>query len=66
MMRVTKKVLTPENIRKELTILEGRYGMSSQEFYEKSNRGELGDRRDFIRWASLYDMAPVSNTVVTR
>lgn len=55
-MGVTKKVMTAEAIRAELADMEARYGMSSDEFYLKFNRGELGDDEDFFVWASLYDM----------
>jgi len=28
--------------------------MSSAEFYEKYQRGEMGDEMDFVRWAGRY------------
>jgi hypothetical protein len=39
----------------ELYELEQRYGMSSAEFYEKYQRGELGDDEDIMHWATVYE-----------
>ncbi len=33
---------------------EQRYGMSSPDFYERYQRGEMGDEREIMRWAMLY------------
>jgi hypothetical protein len=33
---------------------EQRYGMSSSDFYERYQRGEMGDEREIMRWAILY------------
>ena len=40
---------------RELYELEQRYGMSSAEFYEKYQKGELGDDGDIMHWAIVYD-----------
>ncbi len=48
--------LTLEDIEQELRVLEERYGMSSQDFYVRYNRGELDDREDFVWWAGLIAM----------
>ncbi|MDO8615385.1 MAG: hypothetical protein Q7T33_06565 [Dehalococcoidia bacterium] len=56
-MGVTKRVMTPAAIRSELAALEAKYGMTSDEFYPRFNRGELGDDREYLKWASLYDWA---------
>ncbi len=34
---------------------EKRYNMSSEEFYEKFNAGELGDDREYMRWYAYKD-----------
>ncbi|MFQ6015302.1 MAG: hypothetical protein ACE5NP_07655 [Anaerolineae bacterium] len=39
----------------ELYELEQRYGMSSAEFYDKYQKGKLGDDEDVMHWAILYD-----------
>ncbi|MGQ9627847.1 MAG: hypothetical protein ACUVV0_13195 [Anaerolineae bacterium] len=41
---------------RELTLLERQYGMTSQDFYEKFQRGELGDESDFFHWATRYEI----------
>ena len=35
--------------------LEKKYKMNSQEFYDKFNRGELGDNMEYVRWAGEYE-----------
>lgn len=47
--------LTAEDIEAELRKFEERYGLSSAEFYDKYNRGEMGDSEDVIEWAGLYE-----------
>ncbi|MGQ9627009.1 MAG: hypothetical protein ACUVV0_08930 [Anaerolineae bacterium] len=39
---------------RELLEYEKKYGMTSQEFYEKYKRGEMGDEADIISWAITY------------
>jgi hypothetical protein len=33
---------------------EQRYEMSSSDFYERYQRGEMGDEREIMHWAMLY------------
>lgn len=40
----------------QVEIFENMYGMSSETFYERYARGELGDKMDFVEWASTIDM----------
>jgi hypothetical protein len=40
----------------DLSHFEREYGMLSAEFYEKFERGELGDAADFFEWAGLIDI----------
>jgi len=35
--------------------LEKRHGMNTQEFYDRFNRGELGDDVEYIRWAGEFE-----------
>ncbi|OHD07469.1 MAG: hypothetical protein A2086_02880 [Spirochaetes bacterium GWD1_27_9] len=44
------------NIKNDLISFEKKYNMSSEEFYNKTNNGELDDRKDFIIWAGIYEM----------
>jgi hypothetical protein len=40
----------------ELHDLELKYGMTSAVFFEKYQRGEMGDAMPFIHWAGRYQM----------
>jgi len=40
-------------IREEVEGFEKRYGMSSDEFVDKFERGELGDEQDYFEWWGL-------------
>jgi len=57
-----------ESVSRELSIVEGKldrfserlevfesdYGMSSREFIEQFESGELGDDEDFFEWKAVY------------
>ncbi len=45
-----------EDIEGNLKKFEEKYGFESKEFIERFESGEMGDKIDFIEWASLYDM----------
>jgi hypothetical protein len=38
----------------EMVIMEQKYGMTSEQFYEKFSHGEMGDDIDIIGWAGSY------------
>ena len=59
-MRVTKVKLTDEQVGERLRAFEAKYGMDSAAFYKKYSRGEMDDRRDFVRWAGLWNMQAAS------
>lgn len=40
----------------DLQDFEARYGIPSVEFYQKFERGELGDAMDFFEWAGLFEL----------
>ncbi len=46
--------VTLEQVEKELKEYEARFGMSSEEFYERYLRGEMGDSDEVMRWARTY------------
>ena len=46
-----------EGPRQELEAFEGQYNMSSVEFYRRFRQGEMGDARDFVVWAGLYEIS---------
>ncbi len=39
-----------------LRAFEERHQMSSELFFERFQRGELGDDADFFEWSAMYDM----------
>jgi len=41
-------------LAEQLREYERRYAMSSADFYEKYQRGEMGDEREIMHWAMLY------------
>lgn len=41
-------------IAKRLSIFEIRYRMTSEEFFDKFNKGQLEDSEDFVEWANDY------------
>jgi hypothetical protein len=43
-------------LTQEITLFEQRYKMTSSEFFDKYQRGEMGDDLDFIEWAGQYRM----------
>ena len=45
-----------EAMRAELADFEKRYSMVSTEFFEKFERGELGDAVDFFDWSATWQM----------
>jgi hypothetical protein len=36
--------------------LEGKHKMSSEDFYHRFQKGDLGDSADFFEWSAFYDM----------
>lgn len=45
-----------EEFSAALLKFEKRFGMESNDFYDRFEAGELGDDTDFIEWASFIDM----------
>ncbi len=43
-------------LEQQLAEFERKYGLDSAEFYEKFERGEMGDAMDFTEWAATYEM----------
>lgn len=40
--------------RKKLKAFEEKYDMETEDFIDKFNSGELGDREDFFEWKAVY------------
>jgi hypothetical protein len=43
-------------MRAELAAFENRYGMTSVEFFDKVQRGKIGDAIDFLDWSATWQM----------
>lgn len=41
-------------LAKRLSVYEARYRLSSEDFFDKFSKGEMGDSKDFIEWANDY------------
>ncbi|UCH97207.1 MAG: hypothetical protein JSV88_10250 [Candidatus Aminicenantes bacterium] len=41
-------------VTKRLSIFEGKYGMVSEDFFDKFNKGQMDDSIDFIEWSNDY------------
>ncbi len=41
-------------LAKRLSVYEGRYGLSSEDFYDKFSKGQMDDSLDFIEWSNDY------------
>lgn len=44
-----------EAVIAELNAFEQQYGITTIEFYARFKRGLMGDSRDFIRWAGIFE-----------
>lgn len=45
-----------KEIENQMKIFEEEYGLDSDEFISKFEKGEAGDNMDFMEWSALYDM----------
>jgi len=43
-------------LRDQLAVFENRYGLPTSEFYERFERGEMGDDADFFEWSATWEM----------
>lgn len=43
-------------LRNQLTVFEDRYGLTTPKFYERFERGEMGDDADFFEWSATREM----------
>ena len=41
---------------RDLTLLEQKHGLDSAEFYQRYQRGEMGDEMEIMRWASKFEI----------
>ena len=45
-----------DGLRRQIQDFESDYSIKTREFYARFLRGEMGDHRDFIVWAGLYEL----------
>jgi len=50
-------LLQQARLESQIADFEARYGWTSDEFYPRFERGELGDNLDFIEWSATIEMA---------
>ncbi len=50
-------------LQEQLSRFETHYHLTSEDFYQRFHRGELGDEGDYFEWSACYDMYA---TVCTR
>ena len=43
-------------IQTKIQNYEHQYQITSEDFYQRFNRGELGDTADFVEWSVFYDL----------
>ena len=43
-------------VQQHLAAFERKYELTSEEFYNRYEDGQLGDSADFMEWSSFYDM----------
>jgi len=43
-------------LKNKLSRFESVYQMSSQDFFERFEKGDLGDKEDYFEWAAIYQM----------
>lgn len=48
---------TLTEIQHSITYFEHKYGMKTEDFYEKFIRGEAGDDMDFFEWKAMKELS---------
>jgi hypothetical protein len=43
-------------LKKELSRFESAYQMSSEDFFDRFEKGDLGDKEDYFEWSAMYQM----------
>ena len=52
--------MSPDDIQRELEVYEAKFGMSTEEFLRRWDRGEAGDRKEVTLWRGLVHMRDAS------
>jgi len=50
----------------DLEVYEQKHKMTSEDFFNKFEKGELGDNQDFIIWSGIYEMQKDSKRKLTQ
>jgi hypothetical protein len=45
-----------EVLKNDLSQFEGKYGIPSDEFFNRFEKGELGDDGDYFEWSAIFQM----------
>ena len=45
-----------EILKNDLSKFEGKYGISADEFFNRFEKGELGDDGDYFEWSAIFQM----------
>jgi len=45
-----------QRLQQQISQFEKNYHLVSQEFYTRYNQGKMGDKMDFVEWASTIEM----------
>jgi hypothetical protein len=43
-------------LKKDLSQFEKKYGISSEKFFNRFEKGELGDDEDYFEWSAIFQM----------
>ena len=46
-----------ERLKQQVIAFENQYGWTTPEFYERFEKGELGDDADFFEWSATWEMS---------
>ena len=58
-------IKTVEILQAELQRFETQYHQASAEFYQRFQKGELGDAADYFEWSACYDMLQALSACLT-
>lgn len=58
--KVKVERLSPADIERELKVYEDKFGISTEDFVQKYERGEMGDSGEVILWRGLVLMRDTS------
>ncbi len=51
-----KTIKEVDMLKEELSRFESTYQMSSEDFFNRFEKGDLGDKEDFFEWSAMYQM----------